>query len=73
MIHPKDRVRTHPATRIGIASYQASEDLTGQEDKRAEILKVKYLYIKVRSIAVFTVLIFSRISLILDLVLHFCI
>lgn len=73
MIHPKDRARTHPATWIRIASYQASEALTSKEDKRAEILKVKYLYIKVRSIAIFTVLIFSRISLILDLVLHFCI
>ena len=71
LIHPKDWVRTHPATGIWIASYQASEDLTGKGDKRAEILKLKYHYVKVRFTGVFTVFIFSRFSLILDLVLHF--
>lgn len=57
LIHPKDCGSTHSDTGIWIASCQASEDLTGKGDKRAEILKVKYLY-KVKFIGVCTVFIF---------------
>lgn len=71
LIHPKGWVRTQPATGMRIAICRAYEDLTGKGDKRAEIFEVKYLYIKVRFIGVFTAFIFSRFSLMLDLVLHF--
>lgn len=53
----------------GLPSYQSPEDLTAEGAKRDEILK--YPYIKVRFIRVFTVFILFKFSLILRLVLHF--